>query len=601
MFSALVSRIAVMAWNKLRSRTILGGALVFSLSLLFFSAGLDNRPFYTRGEGREAIVARDMLRLNNLILPYEDVVDLPTKPPLLQWSSIVNFRLVKLLDSSEMLDEWNLRFPSAFYSALTLAVFFIFLRRRTKLSVSLLTILILGSTAEWIRSSGHARVDMGFSAFVTLGCLCIYSLLEWWRTTQGLFSGSVLRLGLLTVGIGVLGALAILGKGPAGLAFPVLTAASFVGVVTLVERPVLKLARVLLVGVLSVLLAVGLAGIWYFSAYSIGGEDFTHVHLFKENIGRFALIDGKDQGHVKPFYYSLIYLFLGFLPASLFLPQTAKWLFRQRVELLRPCNSFRLFCVLWALVVLGVVTLSSAKRDVYLLPGFAPLAYLIADGALRGEILGRSSRALSRISAVLSVAIFSGFALVIAVYLSGGLPDAIPTPEQLDAAQLVESLTEAFVRAPQWSIFLLLAAFIMYRGAISFTESGVPRGIIMVSLSMLAIAPFINYAVLPAIAAGESPREFMGKVRTIVPDDAMLYQLDRQFFSAMFYADRRVSLMKELDENQLSGGAHILVEEDLVDEVLRAVPRFQEIIRSETLAANGDEPLVLLGPAKELP
>jgi 4-amino-4-deoxy-L-arabinose transferase-like glycosyltransferase len=583
---------------------ILASLLIFAIALTIFSEGIDSRPMFSRGEGREAIVARDMVRLNNFILPFEDLSDLPTKPPLLQWGAILSFKLFKALGVESELEEQCVRFPSAFFGALGLAAFFYFLLHRFGFERSIASVLVLGSTFEWMRSSGHARVDMGFSAFTTITSLLAFSLLDVWRQNKGVLNTTVplsqsgSKALLLTLGIGISSALAILGKGPAGLVFPILTALIFFLVIVFADSPRPKIMGVFLLGCLAIGCAVALSGIWYYLSYQQAGADFLHVHLFKENIGRFALIDGKDQGHVKPFYHGLLYLVLGFFPWSFLLPQTIRCLSRAKAQLLHPSASFRLFCMIWAGVVVLIVTISSAKRDVYLLPSYAPLAFLIVDAwvNLAAQLRSRSEQFLAVTSSLIGGILATASFVVIGVLLIGGLPDFIPTPKRAQSRELIENLVVTFSRNPGLILLPIAAAGLFFLGHRLIQSRRIVGSVLALSGSMLILSAFGNHAILPSIAAGESPKAFMEQVRRIVPTDSALYQLDVQFFSAMFYADRRVSIITDLRLFRERPKSYILVEEEKVQKVLDSCPGVAVLLKSDTLAANGHEPLVLIGP-----
>ena len=147
--------------------------VVFILALILFSEGLGNRPFSTRGEGREALVTQDMISKSNFILPYDDVSEIPTKPPMLAWMSAF-----VLINVPGVTPEAAIRFPSALMGAIALsgATYVVTLFFGAELAI--IFALILASSGEWSRSSSHARVDMCFSAFMTLGLLAIYQIFD---------------------------------------------------------------------------------------------------------------------------------------------------------------------------------------------------------------------------------------------------------------------------------------------------------------------------------------------------------------------------------------------------------------------------------------
>src|SRR6516225_2754259 len=59
--------------------------LVAGICLVLFFTGLGSVPFYTRGEPREALVAREMVRTGEWLVPSRPEGELTRKPPLFYW------------------------------------------------------------------------------------------------------------------------------------------------------------------------------------------------------------------------------------------------------------------------------------------------------------------------------------------------------------------------------------------------------------------------------------------------------------------------------------------------------------------------------------
>src|SRR5215472_13773254 len=61
--------------------------LVTGICLVLFFTGLGSVPFYTRGEPREALVAREMSRSGEWLVPSRPEGELTRKPPLFYWAA----------------------------------------------------------------------------------------------------------------------------------------------------------------------------------------------------------------------------------------------------------------------------------------------------------------------------------------------------------------------------------------------------------------------------------------------------------------------------------------------------------------------------------
>ena len=95
------------------------------------------RPFHTRGEAREALVAQAMIDTGDWISPPAYDGSVPSKPPFLHW-------LISLCSSpGGEVTEATCRLPSALGFIVFSVFFFRFLARRTSQREALGVVLIL--------------------------------------------------------------------------------------------------------------------------------------------------------------------------------------------------------------------------------------------------------------------------------------------------------------------------------------------------------------------------------------------------------------------------------------------------------------------------
>jgi len=570
----------VIDFNRTVNKPWLLSLAVFFGGLFLFSSEIGNRPFFTRGEGREAIVVQDMLESGNYILPFEDLSDVPTKPPMFHWIASA------ASTAFGGMTEFSIRFPSALLAAIGLGLLLLVSSRSLGMPGALIATGILGTSLEYSRSAIHARVDMCFSIGIMCALVCLYRGVELWAEKKSAL--------VWWFGSSVAMTFAVLSKGPAGIVIPGVVTAIYASIVHYKNSDLSARLRLILSAVGVVVLTTFLSGLWYYFAYLQGGETFVHIHFFRENLGRFQSIEGEEIGHTKPFYYSVIYLLIGFCPWSFIFPVVGIWLWQNRKNLKqdRPL----LFASIWSLAVLLLVTVSQAKRDVYLLPAFPPLAYLFSKAILSQQTGVRcfGGRFLAVLVGALATVLF--VALVAITYLmtvtdvNGALDDFFKGKTLALLGELInewESSLGYFVPA----LVVFLALLMMTR---SIWLGRMVPFVTYVIVASLAGSIVGNSLVLAELAEVASPKEFILKVRETVTPGERLYQYKNQFFPSMYYADRRVTVVYDFKELLLDNGCYILVRDDDVEEVLAALPGSQVLLKSDNLAANGHGKLMLV-------
>ncbi len=312
--------------------------------------GLGKAPFSTKGEPREALVVWEMTHGGGWILPKRNGTEVPSKPPLFHWLGAVTAL------ARGAADEWSVRFPSAALSLLALLGVFAAGTALWTPYAGCASALTLMTTFEWARAATNARVDM----VLTFGLeAALLGLLFFLRSQAARW--------LVPVYGGI--TLAVLGKGPVGVALPVLVAL----VMFALTRDVSPVRRMRLgTGILVVLVG---AGTWYVLAAFVGGSEFVQKQIIQENVLR--LVGGADfaGGHRHPLTYLLGALLLGLLPWTLCLPAVATRLWRDRLGL--TVRDPRVFLLVWIAVVFAIYAVATSKRGVYLLGLYPAVALLL--------------------------------------------------------------------------------------------------------------------------------------------------------------------------------------------------------------------------------
>ncbi len=567
-----------------RLKTFLLSLLLFSSALFFYASALGDKPFFTRGEGREALVVRAMEDQDNLILPRRNGALIPSKPPLFHWLGYAAASL------GCGISEFAIRFPSALCAALGLMFFFLFAAAGTSLANAGLAAAILASTFEWNRSATAARVDMCFSLFLSLSVYCLFHFFcrwpqeskpnwKWWPAVV-----------LVT-------ALSVMAKGPAGLLIPWAIAGVYLFIASGCSFIFCFKSFPYLSSLLAVAAAALGAGIWYFLAYQQGGQEFLDVQLLRENLARVVEMPGEEVGHQQLFFFSIIHLFLGFLPWSLLFPMLCAWLWHKRWELTR--DKMLLYSAVWLAMFILIVSISVSKRTVYLLPAYPAAAYLLA--ICLNEVFANAlfwlkwlkfERSLWRL---LSSICFVALLLLSLAWMLGPKLDYLAKYFRPKTAEDILLFLGIFQK--HFSVILVVfAVFCFFSSAArAISKNDLLRFVSYSAAGVLLIIFGSNNIVLSDYAQAMSPLGFMEQVKQRVPPDAPLLQYKHGFYTPVYYSGRNVPFVGDVKALfERSGEKFLLVQESEVKEIQQAIPSAEILLRSSNRAANGQDVLLLL-------
>ena len=340
--------------------------IVFLVAVITLLPFLGNTDFTTKGEPREAVVALSMLNQHNWILPTNNGVDIPYKPPFFQWC-IALFSL-----PFGHITAYTSRLPSAIALIIMLSWGAAFYARRKNSQVSVLAAVLTLTAFEVHRAGTNCRVDMVLTLFI-VGAL--YQLYRWWEhDCHQLPWWAILAMSAAT-----------LTKGPVGIVLPCFVMTVFMTVMTWRQQGSYKSLALRLVGKLlpAAILACVLPALWYWAAYQQGGENFLWL-VMDENFGRFM---GKmaHVTHANGWYYNLLTLITGWLPwtlpvvLSLFVLPWKQFSRQHFADSVRKADALQVFTWLAFLLILIFYCIPKSKRSVYLLPCYPFMAVLLAE------------------------------------------------------------------------------------------------------------------------------------------------------------------------------------------------------------------------------
>lgn len=318
-------------------------ALVALLPLLgFWAYGL-----FDLDEGYYAAVVAEMIRSNDWITPHYNGLPWYEKPVLTYWLAAP---FVWALG-----ENWGPRLGSVLSMLGLYAALYGFAKRRVGWSVGVWAVLVASSSLLLVGIGRMLMPDAPLVLFLSLSLLTWFESLSKplpWRAWSGLSLG-----------------LAVLAKGPVALAlFGLVVAATYL------REP--ELRKGYRGGWMAwALLLVATVGSWYVPAYLANPNEFVQKFLVEQNLERFA---GGDEAHRVGGVFGLLFyvpvLLLGMFPWSLWIP--IAWPLRSRVT--GEQGAFLRFCAVWAVVTVGLFTLSGSKLPHYVAPALPPLAILVA-------------------------------------------------------------------------------------------------------------------------------------------------------------------------------------------------------------------------------
>ncbi|RMD83799.1 MAG: hypothetical protein D6808_08105 [Candidatus Dadabacteria bacterium] len=512
-------------------RIVLLAALgVILFSLLSTLPWIWSKPFYTRGEPREAVVAQEILKAGEVILPKRYGGDVPTKPPLSHWLvALVSFWRGEVTEGLS-------RLPSVLLSALVAGALSIFVAKRLGVGTAFLASVILITSFEWHRASVTARVDMAFSSFLTFSLIFLFIAYE-----RRKFS-SLASLFL---------ALSVLGKGPVGVVLPAIIWVFFLAL----RRSCIRFSSKFIAAHFVPSLAI--AFVWYFLAWQRGGDEFLDI-VFRENIGRFL---GDMYHGTAPHSHSVWYLygsfFLGLLPYSLVLVvdlkrllgivRRGKWQIRLKGVLdLEPLVVYSIVIVLSFLLFFSF---PASKRSVYLL-GAYPWAALLLGSYLLYLYRSYPFAVKSFGKVVLSLVAFAYLLLLfISFGLTEGLSSLLPPRQSFEFnyyAGVWRNLTSHLQPLDILLLMLPLVPLLVF-----FLRRMETKARLCLSIaSFYLFLCFSEGVLVPAFAKSLSSKGFSKRLKGVLDKRLPLFSYGNEFYGINFYLGNSLSrLPRKLPSN----------------------------------------------------
>jgi 4-amino-4-deoxy-L-arabinose transferase-like glycosyltransferase len=228
------------------------------------------------------------------------------------------------------------------------------------------------------------------------------------------------------------GAVATLGKGPAGFGLPLCVTFLYVAV----TRKWTKLLSLEIISGLLIIMAVALP--WYVAMYVRHGHEFTDRLIFHDMYKRAMVhVHDTNEGDDVSFRYYIWQLGYAFFPWTGLVPAALVWWARRRDDAAKGEGDVSVFLATWFVFAFGLFTAVLTKFHHYIFPAVPPVAMLtgilvdrlLGPGSLHRDgktaILGRSfSNALVYYGAMgaACLALFYGLSLMFPGSVNGFVP-----------------------------------------------------------------------------------------------------------------------------------------------------------------------------------
>lgn len=322
--------------------------LLFSGSALFLLLFNDSTMLYGLDETKNAQCAREMLMRGDWIVPTFNGQLRTDKPPLHYFFMGLAYRLFGI-------SEFSARFFSGIFGALTILLTFGFGCRH------------LGTGAGWL-SALSLLASLHYSIQMRMSVPDPYLVFWMTGTSLAAFEGVETRQKRWFYFAYVTAAFGMLTKGPVAVALPGLTLFLYI---TLTRQWSWALVRAAQLPV-GILLWGVIALPWYVAVHQQTNGAWTDGFFFKHNLERFS---APMEGHGGFFGLPLVFVLVGMLPFSVFLPIALG-----RVWKVQTAHPLLTFCLLAAGVIVLFFMASGTKLPNYTVPAYPFVALLLGFG-----------------------------------------------------------------------------------------------------------------------------------------------------------------------------------------------------------------------------
>lgn len=329
----------------------------FVLAFFMLAAGYGLREPWPADEPRFVLVAKQMVESGNYLFPHRGIQLYPDKPPVFFWILAACYHLTGSW-------RWSFLLPSLFSGMAVLYFSHDLARRLWNPKAGLWAAAAILFSVQFVYQFKRAQIDPTLVLFTTIAFYGIARHLllgpHWrWFYAGCFFAG----LGVITKGVGFLPLLAI-------IPYIGLRLAKADGLSDIGKGNVLRWSLGLVVFFFAI--ALWLAPLLWVALNSGIAEHQLYLDniLFKQTAERYA----NPWHHFEPFWYFGEIILLFWMPFSL----SFFWLWKNWLQSWRSRDARVLLPLGWAILVVLFFSLSSGKRDMYILPALPAFALAAA-------------------------------------------------------------------------------------------------------------------------------------------------------------------------------------------------------------------------------
>ncbi len=533
--------------------------VLVGLVLLATMPGMFTRDLWDPDEPRYAEVAREMVVLDNYLIPHLDNQVYAEKPPMFFWMTAGFWKIGAGYNSGRFV---------------------------TVLAVLGILLLVYFAARQYLGGPGALLASAAALSTFLLSYLArrgvIDPLLVFFTTAAALAGYQALQPGTRRRALCWLGCYAAMGlgtleKGPVAFLVPGLVLIVY-GI--LERRRVKGGGWVHLAGV-ALLLAISLA--WVVPACRAGGKAYTDTILFSKQFGQAV----ESTSHRQPVYYYLYNGVAALWPWILLLPLGAVAAFRLRRNGEAP---LAFFATMWLIVTFVFFSAISIKRMNYLLPmvpaaGLLAAWYFTTEGVRQGGLL-KWERVLTTIG--LTSTLLAGLALLGCMVAVRPVLGRLQMNNPLGLSPQDIGHMEAFftpVRGAVGALLALLAVGAAVLGLRTAPDAGRSRAVFICAAMLLLFLP-VDVVMNPALNFAKSGRTFGQEIKKAASRGKTVYLYEENFSGLYNLYSGIVDMPQISGEAQLkqvlgSGDAVVVGEAKQISKVLNPFQLMRYLVLQE--------------------
>lgn len=459
----------------------------FVLAFFMLAAGYGLREPWPSDEPRFVLVAKQMVESGNYLFPHRGIQLYPDKPPVFFWILAACYHLTGSW-------RWSFLLPSLISGMTVLYLAYDAARRLWNPRAGLWAAAAILFSVQFVYQFKRAQIDPVLVLFTTIA---LYGFIRhlllgphWrWFYTGCFFAG----LGIITKGVGFLPLLIF-------IPYVALRFAKADGLSLQPNANFLRWSAGLPFFVSAI--AIWLAPLLWTVSHggSVEQQAYLNDILFRQTAERYA----NPWGHHEPFWYFAEVMLLFWMPFSL----VFFWLWKPWHQALRIKDAKVVLPLAWAILVVFFFSLSSGKRDMYILPALP--AFALAAAPFMQTL---SERIGFRSALTLLIAIISALLLVAGLVLINGEPGF---ERKLLLDRGVASLE------PLWWM-LVAVGTIGVAASLVFRQKKPLHATVVFFLSLWLGYSFVAY---PVLDGSSSSKDMMQRARDLAGTETSLGLID---------------------------------------------------------------------------